>query len=164
MGITIIGLVLITLTILPFVGMHMSRKKVENELLSGLRAMAESCNSELASWDLGVEFGVGISSSKRYVFFYKQRNGLITKHGISLYDIQKCTVNCVKRNLKSGETIIDKLELILIPYDPQKSPIIFDFFSSDEHFRPNGELPLVKKWEAIVKDALHHKTVFPLAS
>ena len=31
MGITIIGLVLITLTILPFVGMHMSRKKVENE-------------------------------------------------------------------------------------------------------------------------------------
>ncbi|WP_420578303.1 hypothetical protein [Ekhidna sp.] len=164
MGITILGLVIITLAILPFVGMHISRKKVEKELISGLRTMAESCNSQLASRDFGVEFAIGISSSKRYLFFYKQRNGLLTKHCVALYDIQKCTVNCVKRNIQSSETIIDKLELVLIPYAPQKSPIVFDFFSSAEHFRPNGELPLVKKWEAIVKDALHHKTVFPIAS
>lgn len=167
MGTTILGLVAITLCILPFLGIHLSRKKTEKELISGLRTIADACNSKLASWDCGVEFAIGISSPKNYLFFYKKRSGTLIKHCVPLFDIQNCTVNCIKRNIQNGnisETIIDKLELVLIPYDPQKTPIVFVFFNSDEHFRPNGEPPLIKKWEAIVNDALNERSTFPIAS
>ncbi|WP_370087039.1 hypothetical protein [Ekhidna sp.] len=159
MGITIIGLIALALCIIPFVLVHNSIKNNKQDLINGLRSIADSYNSDISSYDCGIEFSIGISSANNYIFYYKKRKGTISEECVPLNAIRKCQVDSAKRtvNAKSGnETIIDKLELTFIPKDGNVAPSRLAFFDSNEHFKLNGELPLIRKWEAITNKFISH--------
>lgn len=156
-GTSIIGLVAVALCTVPVVLMRRSKNKKEKELINGLRSVADAYNCELASWDCGIEFAIGISAAKNHIFFYKKRNEAITEEGVPLKALKKCQVDIDKRTIKTkdgNETVIDKLELTFIPKDTSITPTRFEIFNSDEHFQMNGELPLIRKWEAIINELL----------
>lgn len=159
---TIIGLVAIALCIIPFRLMHKSKKKRQTELVDGLRAVADSYNCELAALDCGIEFSIGISSAKNYVYFYKKSKETITEQCVPLKAIRKCQVETKKRSVKAtgdAEAVIDRLELAFIPRDNSIAPSRFVFFDSDEHSQLNGEFPLIKKWENIVNNSLRENSM-----
>ena len=156
-GTTILGLVAIALCVIPFVVMHKSRKKKEQDLIEGLKAVADSYSSDISSYDCGMEFSIGISSIKNYIFYYKKTDQQVFELCVPLSAIKKCRVDSAKRSIKTqsgDQTVIDKLELAFLPKDASISPTRFEFFNSNEHFQLNGELPLVRKWEGIVNKAL----------
>ncbi|MEP4532979.1 MAG: hypothetical protein ABJ004_07830 [Cyclobacteriaceae bacterium] len=156
-GTTILGLVAIALCIIPFVVMHKSRKKREQDLIDGLKAVADSYSSDVTTYDCGMEFSIGISWARNYIFYYKKTDQEVFELCVPLTAIRKCQVNNVKRSIKTqagSQTVIDKLELTFLPKDTSISPSRFEFFNSNEHFQMNGELLLIRKWEGIVNKAL----------
>ncbi|MEO9476724.1 MAG: hypothetical protein ABJG41_14375 [Cyclobacteriaceae bacterium] len=166
-GTTIFGLVAIALCIAPFLVMHKSRKKKEQDLIDGLKAIADSYNSDIATYDCGIEFSIGISSAKNYIFYYKKTDQHVSELCVPLNAISKCQADSIKRSVKTQagtETVIDRLELTFIPKDKSIAPSRFEFFNSNEHFQLNGELPLVRKWEGVVNTSLRANSVLAVSA
>ncbi len=159
LGTTIIGLVAIALCMMPFVMMHRSRKNKEQMLINGLKKIAKSQNSDLATCDCGVDFSIGISSSNRYVFFYKNTNTIEFEQFVSMEGLKSCEVDTVKRTVTTEEgahSVIDQVTLVFVPKDRLVPQVRFVLFHSEEHFQLDGELQLARKWQAILADNLHN--------
>lgn len=137
--------------------MARSRKQEQRELLTALTAMANSYNSDVKSFDFGKGFAVGVSSAKNYVFFFKKKNGKAVEKCVPVNGILKCETRVGKirvKTQKGSEDIIDKLELVFTLNGEDRPSDSFEFYDSDEHFQLNGELELIGKWEALIKDAM----------
>ncbi|VXD11216.1 hypothetical protein [Marinoscillum sp. 108] len=160
LGTTIIGLGATALCIVPFVLMRRSTKKKEHELINGLKVIAASYNREVSIYDCGIDFAVGISAARDFVFFVKIRNEEMLEQCIPLNAIQKCRIDSTKRSIKTKgghESVTDKLELTFLPIDKSIAASQFEFFNSEDHFQLNGELQLIKKWEALINEILSGK-------
>lgn len=158
LGTMVIGAIVIALCSLPFIVIARNRKKKEKVLLNGLDTVAKSNHSDLGICDFGMDFAIGLSSPKNYLFFYKERkNGEIITECIPVNLIQSCMVHKVKRRVKTkqgGEEILEKLELIISLHVRKPSTFNLLFFDSEEHYQLSGELELISRWELIIKEAM----------
>lgn len=162
LGTTIMGLAAIALFVLPVVAMNKSRKNKEKELLEGLKTLATSNNSDIHSFDFGMEFAIGLSQSKRQVFFHKRGKAKIVEQCISLEKVQKCFSDFTKRRIrtKNGvESVIEKIELVMISNEKDNEIIRLGFFNSEEYSQMNGEIELVEKWQAVINGCLEAKSL-----
>lgn len=156
-GTIIIGLITITLCIIPFFLMKKSRKLKEKHLLNGLIALADSYQCELGKHDVSFDFAIGLSVANNYLFFYKHRNEIKIEESIPLDAIVGCRVESKTRTIKPGKsrvTVYDKLELVFVPQGGQTPLTKLVFFHADEHFQLNGQLQLLQEWESRINDAL----------
>ncbi|UXP31141.1 hypothetical protein N6H18_12360 [Reichenbachiella agarivorans] len=154
---TITGLVVIALCVMIFVIIHKSRVNKERELVNGLKAIALSCNSDIQEVECGLEFAIGMSDVKDYVFFYKKRQDYTNEQYVPLSAVGKCYVQSVRRPHPakgSTEVIIDKLDLILEFKDKKLGQRRFEFYNSDERLQMNGEMQLIQNWESIINNCL----------
>ncbi|RED92221.1 hypothetical protein [Marinoscillum furvescens] len=156
-GTIVIGLITVALCIIPFFLMRKSKQLNEQNLINGLQALADSYHCELAAKEVSMDFVIGISASNNYVFYYKYRNGKMQEEAIPLDAIDRCEVMTRRRTIKAGkkrETVYEKLELAFIPQHAQTPPTRVTFFDADEQIQPNGQLKLIRDWEARINEVL----------
>ncbi|WP_067031096.1 hypothetical protein [Allomuricauda sp. CP2A] len=154
LGVIAIGATVIALCAMPFIATANNRKKKQKELLNGLNTIATTQQSHLGIHDFGMEFAIGLSSAKNYVFFYKNlKNGQPISICIPINTIKNCKILESKQGAGS-EAILQKLELVITFLDKESTPCTLVFFDTDEHFQPNGELSLIRQWETNIKQAM----------
>ncbi|MCR9228444.1 MAG: hypothetical protein NXH90_13580 [Flavobacteriaceae bacterium] len=156
-GIWAIGLAIIFLCTIPFIGMAINRNKKKRIIIKELQNLAKSHNSDLGTFDLGIDFAIGLSTAKNYLYFYRGENNEITKDCIAINSIEHCRVNLTKQRLKSKkgfEEVLQKLELEFDFHTNELPSVRWSFYDSDKQYQPNGELDLIKKWEGNIKQAL----------
>ncbi len=154
---SIIGAIAIAFCIAPFVFMYKSRKKNESALLHALKELANSYKSNIATYDCGPSFAIGIDDNNTYIFYTKVSQDQSIDQCVPLGKIKNCFINAESRSVnrnKTSEMVTDKLELVFEPKDKSLGLCRFEFFNSDEHFQPNGERHLLQKWDTIINKQL----------
>lgn len=154
LGVIAIGATVIALCAIPFIATANNRKKKQKELLNGLNTIATTQQSHLGIHDFGMEFAIGLSSAKNYVFFYKNlKNGQPISTCIPINTVQNCKILESKQRAGS-ESILQKLELVITFLDKESTTCSLVFFDAEEHFQPNGEMSLIRQWETNIKQAM----------
>ncbi|UBM58672.1 hypothetical protein LAG90_17875 [Marinilongibacter aquaticus] len=157
LGTIIFGLVATAFCVLPFVLMSRNRKKKETELVDGLMTLAVSLGSTVAEYDCGIDFAIGVSEERDYLFFWKKKGQVADGQLVRLSTVADCTVRSQRHTVQNQNitsAVIDRLELVFEYKDKKVAPERLVFFDHHERLQLTGELQLVEKWEKIVSSYL----------
>lgn len=145
-GIIIVGIILIALSILPFVLAQRNRRKRERKLFQSLSNIATKQNCEITQYECSDDYIIGIDETSNFLFFFKQIKDTKVSQFLNLSEIQHCkTINISRTNGSIKK--IDKLELSLLSSSNSKANIILELYNSEERMQLGDDLQLVERWE-----------------
>lgn len=157
----LLGSAAVALCAVPFLLMHKLSKNSEKLFLLHLKNLADSIGSSLGERECGLEFAISLAQNKQHLFYVKERNNQVQKEILQLSDYSKCTIDRVNKTINTPEgkeTVIDRLSLKFHPVKSKSEFKILDIYNSDENFQLNGEWVLIRKWEAIINEAISQKS------
>jgi len=157
LGSTIIGAILIAISIVPIILMGKNRKKREKKALQSLIKIANQQNCIISKHENCSDFVIGMDEIKNVVFFYKNINDKELEQVVDLNVIQNCKVINTSRTIKNkdgNQKVIDRLELSFIPTNKNEPGIKMEFFNSNISTQLDGELQSIEKWSKHINDRL----------
>jgi hypothetical protein len=149
---TLFGLAILALCIYIFVLLKRSRKNKEKILINQLRVLATGQAAQVEAHELGLDFGLGIDETNRYLFYTRDQKIGFTNKVIDLVAVKNCTVAIQKRQV-GKEAYMDKVSLIFHP-EPGKAQERIILFDSESTALPNGEPLMAKRWAERVNELL----------
>jgi len=157
-GITIIGIIIVLICIVPFAWMSISRNRKQKKFLRGLSEIARQNNCTISRFESWNNSAIGIDDTAlRIVYARRTNNGISSEH-INLADIQKCRIINSGRtvsNKGSHYNVVDKLELGFSFRDPNRKEVLLELYSTEhDNLTLNGELLLGEKWCQLVNDKI----------
>jgi hypothetical protein len=158
--ITIIGIILSAICIVPLVIMHYNRTKKENKRLQYLNDIAIQHNCKISKHEFCGDFVIGIDESRNFVFFFKNKNEDIISQFVDLSDIKTCKVIKNTKTIKTENEnviIIERLELSFLPTNKNKLETRFEFYDNEINNQLSGELQLIDKWEEQINNLIGNK-------
>lgn len=164
-GNIVIGAILVTVVVVPFILSGRNSKKIKKQMLLSLRAIANKHSGNISIHEFCGDFVIGMDEVKNFVFFYKKREGGDLEFYIDLSEIKSCRVHILRRESNNGANkVIDKVDLSFTPHDKAKKVIDLEFYSTDVSSVLAGELQAIEKWSKLIADRLTEKTTLNRAS
>lgn len=164
-GISILGVVVLALFILPFVIIRRNRKQTERKFLQALSTLAEKSNcsiSEYETWNN--RYAIGIDKGAHKVFFVgKKDNNDNVENEVDLSLVQNSRVINTNRSIRNGKEsyqVIEQLELCFDFTDnslPRKTLMFYN--AKHESLTVAGELQLAEKWAQIVNSVIASRKI-----
>jgi hypothetical protein len=159
MNITVIfiGIVLITLFILPFVLVGIGKNKEQKMLNSLLLKLADDNNCKILQAEYWSDSAIGLDETGNNLFFVHRGNSQVNSEYIKLADVKSCSIRNHSRNVKMMEgnhMAIDKLELVFMKKEKNSPETVLEFFNADGTKLYSDEVMLVEKWRKIVSSKL----------
>jgi hypothetical protein len=144
---TIIGMVLIALSVVPFIFLYNKKKAKQQLMVKQLRAQAITSGCNITRHDLWHNTVIGIDDNAKCLFFFRR-----TKEG----EVQKQAhlAGVTKVYINGADNAIEKLELVLVHNSSKEPDTVLEFYNSATLMQINTELQLVKKWQGIVEESL----------
>lgn len=157
LGSIIIGILSISVIIIPISIMNINRKKRKEKTLENLKNIAVKNNCSISNYEFCGNFIIGIDDVKSYVFFYKKNNEAeAVKININLSKMADCKLINIGRNVGNSK-IIDKAGIRFIPVSKNEPPFDIEFYNSDESMHMNGELQIAEKWQQLLAGKIKRK-------
>lgn len=159
-GNIILGVVLTSVCIMPFVLLKQSRKRKEKKLLKILHDMAAEQQCHIDQHEVLGEMALGMDSVRRFVFFFKANNSTMQTNFINLAEIRTCRTGNASKAVSSKDnhfSVIDKVQLIFTPVVKSKPEIAWTLYDAEESTQLFGELEMTEKWETLINKALKIK-------
>jgi hypothetical protein len=153
----ILGIVAVSVLVLPFVLMGLGGKKQEKRMVNALKGMAGKQDCTIAEYDASAEFAIGLANNNQYLYYCKKRGEIQSEQYISLKEVAKCKVNEERRNAgtkKEPESVLERLELVFTSKSDSAKEQRIEFYRTGEAYQLSGELQLIRKWEARINKAL----------
>lgn len=150
---TIIGVILLLICILPLLLLGSNKKNKQKKMLESLFDFAQQNNSQITQHEIMGEILLGIDEKKSHLFFMKYFREDIIKHQIDLHEIQFCKIKNSSRSI-NNTSIVEKLELQLIPKDKNQKEKMLEFFNNDHSNQMVNELQTIEKWNILVNEHL----------
>ena len=156
--ITIIGLIIVLICILPFAWMSINRKRREKKFLRQLSEIAQRNNCNISRYDLWNNSAIGIDDVALSVIYVRKTKDQISAEHINLSEIQKCRIINSGRtvsNKGSHYNVVDKLDLGFTFRDQNKKEALLELYNTEhDNLTLNGELQIGEKWCKIVNDKI----------
>ena len=150
LGVTLTGVIIVLLCIIPFVVMSQNSKRKKQQKLQNLFDFAAKNEGNITQHDLWHKSSIGLDETKNTIFFIRILQDKEITQVVKLGDMQKCQLINTGRTLNEQESpikVIDKLELAFTPKDKQQASIVLEFFKVDsDSLTLTGELQLAEKW------------------
>lgn len=159
-GNIIIGVVLTSVCIIPFVLIKQNRKRKEKKLLKIIHDMAAEQQCHIDHHEVLGEMAIGMDSVKRFVFFFKANDNTLQTHFINLAEIRTCRAGNASKAVSSKDShfsVIDKVQLIFTPVVKSKPEVAWNLYDAEESTQLFGELEMVEKWVALINNTLKMK-------
>lgn len=147
----------IAICVVPFVLLGRSRKKKQKRTLQSLINLANQENCNISKHEICSDFIIGIDETKRVVFFFKKLEDKVVEQFINLAEIQNCKIKKTTRTVaykNESQNVIDKLELLFIPFDKNKKEISLEFYDTETNLQLSDELQLVEQWTNLINSYL----------
>ncbi len=147
----------IAICVVPFVLLGRSRKKKQKRTLQSLINLANQENCNISKHKICSDFIIGIDETKRVVFFFKKLEDKVVEQFINLAEIQNCKIKKTTRTVaykNESQNVIDKLELLFIPFDKNKKEISLEFYDTETNLQLSDELQLVEQWTNLINSYL----------
>ncbi|MBK9489384.1 MAG: hypothetical protein IPO07_11795 [Haliscomenobacter sp.] len=150
LGVTLTGVIIVLLCIIPFVVMSQNSKRKKQQKLQNLFDFAAKNEGNITQHDLWHKSSIGLDETNNTIFFIRTLQDKEITQVVKLGDMQKCQLINTGRTLNEQESpikVIDKLELAFTPRDKQQASIVLEFFKVDsDSLTLTGELQLAEKW------------------
>lgn len=163
LGITIMGVILILLFILPIIIVSRNAKSSVKKSSKLLNDLAANNNSSISQFEILNNKIIGIDNQNLKLFFIKKTTDGFQEKVINLVEIKKCQVLSINKkinNKEGGYKITEKIELSFIYADIKKQKQIFDFYNVEyDNFMINGEFNFAEKWEKIINGILFENAI-----
>ncbi len=159
-GNIIIGVVLTSVCIIPFVLIKQNRKRKEKKLLKILHGMAAEQQCYIDHHEVLGEMAIGMDSERRFVFFFKANDNTLQTHFINLAEIRTCRAGNASKAVSSKDShfsVIDKVQLFFTPVVKNKTELVWTFYDAEESTQLFGELEMVEKWEKLINNVIKKK-------
>ncbi len=157
-ALTILGIIILIICIVPFVAMSRSRKKREGIFITALASLAARSNCKISQYEIWNRRAIGIDSDSHKLFFIKKSEDIFLENEISLLEIENCQVVKVQRSVRNGNKnfdVMDRLELTFDYRDKKNSASALDFYNTNEDsLTPAEEFQISKKWAAIANASI----------
>lgn len=144
-GTLITGLVCILLCITPFVIMAIRKKKANQKIIAELKKTASGYNAELEFIENSRDFAIGLDCKSKTLLFKTHEEDELPQV-FNLTEYEACKQNIVRRKIEGKGTIIERLELILVPNKTSKNLTKLQFFDTEKQLAIANELELIKIW------------------
>lgn len=158
----LIGIMVVLICVLPLVVMHKNKKKREAAFKEEISRLAAKSNSKVDEHDRWNKTIIGIDSLNRKLFFIRKIEDRDIQYAIDLSGIQTARIINSHRSVINGNySVIQKLQLGLVPRDKDKSETLLEFYNADYYsLTIMEELQLVEKWSNIVNANIEkYKTI-----
>jgi hypothetical protein len=149
----IIGLIIILTCITPFFIFQFLKRKKTKQDVQLLKDLALQHGCEITEHEMCGNYLIGVDENESFLFFIKQYEGQNYKQFIDLKKVQTCKIKDTSR-IANNTTLIEKLELVLMPKDKSEKEIVLEFYDNDIAMQLFGELQSIEKWYALVTKLL----------
>ena len=150
LGVTLTGVIIVLLCIIPFVVMYQFSKNRKQKKLQNLFDFAAKNEGNITQYDFWHKSSIGLDETNNTIFFIRTLRDKEITQAVKLEDMQKCQLINTSRTLNDQDSqikLIDKLELAFTPRDKQQDMIVLEFFKVDpDSLTLTGELQLAEKW------------------
>jgi hypothetical protein len=143
---------------IPFILLHISRRKREKQNLQLLTLQARKNNLQVSTFNTWGNTSIGMDEKANVVFFTKKTADGETGQQVVLHETEKCRVSNIKRTQSHDDgnyTLTEKLELVCEPADKKKAETAFAFYDmAYDGAILTGELQQAEKWCSIINDKI----------
>ncbi|AEE53159.1 hypothetical protein [Haliscomenobacter hydrossis] len=150
LGVTLTGVIIVLLCIIPFVVMSQNSKRKKQKKLQNLFDFAAKNQGNITQHDFWHKSSIGLDETNNTLFFIRTLQDKEITQVVKLEDMQKCQLintNRIINDQDSQVKVIDKLELSFTPRDKQQAAIVLEFFKVEsDSLTLTGELQLAEKW------------------
>ncbi len=156
-GTAMVGIVVLTLFVVPFVLDHRSRANKAKLALRSLQAIAQQHNCNVGQHGSCGHTALGLDERRNALIYCNNSGGVLTAKYVDLAEIRACEAVKAIRNLKGvpGESITESVELTLQPKDRSKQEYRFELYREGLSPRLIGELEFVDKWSKLINARLN---------
>lgn len=151
LGSTIVGIIIITLSLTPFILMAINGKKRKNAIKKELELIAGEHNSKINQFDIWKKTGIALDEQGKYLIGYRKTNLGEQKMCYTLSDFSNCRIIKSSRD-DEGNTVIESLKMEFVPKNHTKKPDYFEFFNiNTDNSQLSDEFSLLDKWSVLLK-------------
>jgi hypothetical protein len=154
----ITGIALIGIIIIPFFLHHLKKKKKEAKFLNDLLSLAKNEDSIISQKDFWREcYAIGIDENSKKLLYINKIKDKEQKTAIDLSEVERCSIVNASRSVKIPKgnlTVLDRIDLVFTFNRADLSEKTLEFYDSTTFMTPDGEIPLVEKWMAIINSNL----------
>jgi len=156
-GTAISGLIIIVLTLTPFLVMFYNRKRKENKLLLSFKANAAQINCSIDQHELCGDFILGVDKKHSHAFFIKQSKSDLVFQAVDLSAYRDCRVAIKTRKVEhelSSLVINERVELIFKSGQKEQGEMRFELFDENVNMQLSGELQCAENWAQLFNSKL----------
>jgi hypothetical protein len=158
---TIIGIVIVTMTVLPFLIYNIFKNMKKMKFRKNFMEFSEKSNLKLSKHDIWKNrYAIGIDSDSKRLLYYNIKENKPGATLIELSEVQKCRVVSTDRHVKSQNTINDKtnrLELIITYNNSGVPENILEFYKNPEFMPGTEDFAHADTWLSIINSNLENR-------
>ncbi|MBC6999243.1 hypothetical protein [Cytophaga sp. FL35] len=151
-GTLYVGAILISLCIMPFVFIYMSKNKKQQAFKNSLTKMATDTHTSLGKHEFFVDFALGTDLHYNYLYVVKEKDRSLVENTVFLNEYSSSKVvqtdHIIRKN-KSRDVVIEKLELNLTDNHTHKETLI-EFYNNRDGLPLDGQLQSIKTWNDLI--------------
>jgi hypothetical protein len=149
---------LAAMIVLPFLLHHLYKKNKELKFFKKFKALAEREKMVISQEEMWKEgYMIGIDNSSKKLLYINKLKDEEQKVLIDLSEVEACRIANISRNVKTedgNKTVIDRLDLVFSFRNQDMPEKVLEFYDSNEFMTPDGEFPLIEKWQKIINSNL----------
>ena len=135
-----------------------ARRKETKQRVNDLKRLAEENGAVVTEYELCSNVTMGIDSAKQVLLFTKSEHQNNTRMAVALDQYQSCRLSVskmVSEYKKEKVTLIDRIELILVPSGKVKAATTLEIYNSDhDNMTLSGELQFSEKWASKISEII----------
>ena len=157
LSVSLIGAVLVALTILPFILVARSRKKKARLWFQKLANGASAQNNEISLHEISGRIIMGMDQKAKALFYLKPEQEAAEVQSIDLNAIAACKVFKVSRTVGengSQQSYLGQVGLRFIPRKKAEAESRWLLYDSEEDMQLSVELQFAEKWAGLIDNEI----------
>ncbi len=151
--------VMLGIIALPFILLHNNHLRKKRKFMDELLSLSEGSHPILSDHDFWRNrYAIGLDSENKKLFYINKLKE--TSFVLDLKEFVSCRIISSTRGISGSNStgsVIEKLDLALSPVSGTGSETILEFFDHDVYMTPDGEIPLIEKWNSIIGSSIKRK-------
>lgn len=154
---TLLGSVIVSICIFPFVAVQVGNKKKKKHVLNTLNQMAQKRQCQISSVEQSGDYAIGIDEVNQMAFFVKKNDEVVLENEVDLKHVAQCYAHTQSKTIRSGQEkkeIVTQVELSFKHKTHENKLADFILYSENFNAQLGNEYPMAQKWAKILNNHL----------
>lgn len=154
---TLLGSIIVSICIFPFVAVQVGSKKKKKHVINTLNQMAQNRQCQISTVEQCGDYAIGLDEVNQMAFFVKKNDEVTLENEVDLKHVVECYAHTQSKTIRSGQDkkeIITQVELSFKHKTHEKKLADFILYSENFNAQLGNEYPMAQKWAKILNNHL----------